>query len=164
MTNAIPLTLAGNLTADPEYRSHEGREYANFTVASSERVYNQQDRTWGDGPVTYMPCSLSGSLVRGLKDANVVKGRRVLVHGVLRTRWWQDRDTGKDRSRPELRVEHIGLIPLPVRDGRQGGGQGGGMRPGTAGDQPWGGQQQGGGGGWAPDSQGWQPGDDETPF
>ena len=49
-----PLTITGNLTADPELRyTATGIAVAAFTVAASRRVYDQESGQWKDGT----PCS-----------------------------------------------------------------------------------------------------------
>ena len=44
------ITVVGNLTADPELRfTPSGAAVANFTVASTPRMFDRQSNEWKDG-------------------------------------------------------------------------------------------------------------------
>lgn len=162
MSNDIPITVVGNLTADPVIREYEGKRFGGFTLGSTPRYFDRQSNTWKDGTPTFMPVNITDAQVRALEAARIGKGSGVIVKGTMKTRGWTDRETQKPRSRVEMHAESIGLLLLPPRRD-DAGGQGGGMRPGTAGDQPWSGQQGG-----QPQGDAWQGDqgqfDDETPF
>ena len=50
MAGETTLTIVGNLTADPEIRTiGSGATVANFTVASTPRVWNRQTNQYEDG-------------------------------------------------------------------------------------------------------------------
>ena len=50
MANLNKVFLMGNLTADPELRfTPAGAAVANFTVASTPRVYDRNHSQWNDG-------------------------------------------------------------------------------------------------------------------
>ena len=54
----IPVTLVGNLTADPELRfTPSGAAVASFTVAVSKRV-KYEAGNWKDGPSSFVRCSV----------------------------------------------------------------------------------------------------------
>jgi single-stranded DNA-binding protein len=47
MAGETPITLIGNLTADPELRfTPSGAAVANFTVASTPRTFDRQTNEW----------------------------------------------------------------------------------------------------------------------
>ena len=53
MAGDTTITVVGNLTADPELRfTPSGAAVANFTVASTPRIYDRQSGEWKDGEAT----------------------------------------------------------------------------------------------------------------
>ena len=47
MAGETPITVVGNLTADPELRfTPSGAAVANFTVASTPRTFDRQTNEW----------------------------------------------------------------------------------------------------------------------
>lgn len=125
------VILIGNLGKDLETRYFpNGDAVANATIATSE--------SWTD--------KASGEKKEHTEWHNVVfrrklaeiaaqylkKGSKVYVEGSLRTRKWQDKDTGKDRFTTEIIVNDMQML-----DGRPGGGTGsmddGGSRGGSSG-------------------------------
>lgn len=104
MAGETTLTIVGNLTADPEIRTiGTGATVANFTVASTPRVWNPvRGRS---GPL-FMRCSawrdMAGHIAQSLK-----KGTRVIVTGRLQQRSYQAQD-GSNRTIVELQVDEIG--------------------------------------------------------
>ena len=52
------ITVVGNLTADPELRfTPSGAAVANFTVASTPRIFDRQTNEWKDGDALFMSSS-----------------------------------------------------------------------------------------------------------
>ncbi len=177
MAGETIITIVGNLTADPELRhTQNGIAVANFTIASTPRVFDRQANEYKDGDPLFLRASAwreFGEHIAG----SLQKGTRVIAQGELKVRTFQ-REDGTNGTSTELAVTAIGpelryatATVQRVPSGQGGGGFGGGQPQG----QPWG-QQQGGGqpqNTWSaaqPGSQGdqWQqPGgqyNDETPF
>lgn len=107
MAGETTLTIVGNLTADPEIRTiGTGATVANFTVASTPRVWNRQTNQYEDGQALFMRCSawrdMAGHIAQSLK-----KGVRVIVTGRLQQRSYQAQD-GSNRTIVELQVDEIG--------------------------------------------------------
>ena len=107
MAGEATLTIVGNLTADPEIRTiGTGATVANFTVASTPRVWNRQTNQYEDGQALFMRCSawrdMAGHIAQSLK-----KGVRVIVTGRLQQRSYQAQD-GSNRTIVELQVDEIG--------------------------------------------------------
>lgn len=107
MAGETTLTIVGNLTADPEIRTiGTGATVANFTVASTPRVWNRQTNQYEDGQALFMRCSawrdMAGHIAQSLK-----KGVRVIVMGRLQQRSYQAQD-GVNRTIVELQVDEIG--------------------------------------------------------
>jgi len=107
MSGETSTTVAGNLTADPELRfTDAGTAVANFTIASTPRVFNQARGAWVDGETLY----LRASLWRGAAEnaaASLAKGTRVIATGALKPRTYTTK-TGEKRTVIEFDVEEIG--------------------------------------------------------
>lgn len=105
------LTVVGNLTADPVLRTtSNGSTVANLTVASTPRQYDRNTGQWEDGEALFMRCSAWDSTYSPMASniqASLAKGMRVIAHGRLVQRTYQDRD-GNNRSVMELHLDEIG--------------------------------------------------------
>ncbi|MDT0118196.1 single-stranded DNA-binding protein [Microbacterium sp. PRF11] len=107
MTGETTLTIVGNLTADPELRhTQNGIPVANFTVASTPRVFDRQANEWKDGEALFMRCSAWREVAEHIAGS-LSKGTRVVATGQLKHRSYQDRE-GNNRSSLELEVDEIG--------------------------------------------------------
>jgi single-strand DNA-binding protein len=151
MAGETPITLVGNLTADPELRfTPSGAAVANFTVASTPRTFDRQSNEWRDGDAMFLNCSIWRQAAENVAES-LQKGMRVVAQGRLKARSYETRE-GEKRTVMELDVEEVGpslkyATAKVARVTRGGGGYGGG------GDDPWasqpaapqGGGQQGGG-------------------
>ena len=108
------VTISGNLTRDPEFRATQsGSSVLSFSVAVNDRRQNAQTGEWEDVP-NYVDCTMFGRRAEGLKDY-LSKGTKVAIEGKLRWSQWQDRETGKNRSKLEVIVDQIEF--LSRRDG-----------------------------------------------
>ena len=157
-----PITVIGNLTQDPELRfTPSGAAVANFTVASTPRYMDRQTNEWKDGETLFMRCSVWREAAENVAES-LVRGSRVIVSGRLKSRSWDDKETGQRRSTMELEVDEVGpslryataKVNKTQRGG--GGGFGGGQQGGGFGGQ--GGQQGGGGFGGGQQSDPWATG------
>lgn len=101
-------TITGNLTNDPELRfTTGGTSVVNFTVASTDRVYDRSTGEWKDGPTLFMNCfAWKNSGAENIAES-LTKGAAVMVIGKLRQRSYTTKD-GEKRSVIELEVEEIG--------------------------------------------------------
>jgi single-strand DNA-binding protein len=164
----IPLTIVGNLTADPELRfTPSGQAVANFTVASTSRFLDKQTQEWKDGDTVFIRCSVWRQYAENVAES-LTKGTRVIVTGRLKVRQYETREGGKgtsvecdvDEVGPALRHATAKVNRVARSDGfggaQPGGGfggggqQGGGYGGGRA-DDPWASQAGGSGGGGFPD-------------
>ena len=152
MAGETPITVIGNLTADPELRfTPSGAAVANFTVASTPRTFDRQTNEWKDGEALFLNCSVWRQAAENAAES-LVRGMRVIVQGNLKARSYETRE-GEKRTVFEIDVQEVGpslkyataKVSKTTRSGSGGGGGGGGY---TGGDDPWssGGGQQGGGG------------------
>jgi single-strand DNA-binding protein len=176
MAGEPPITLIGNLTGDPELRfTPSGAAVANFTVACTPRTLDRQSNEWKDGETLFISCSVWRQVAENVAES-LTRGARVVVHGRLKARSYDDRD-GNKRTVFECDVEEIGAsmryatlkISKTSRSdgggfggggnqggGNQGGGYGGGQAAAPQND-PWATPQgqQGGGGQAAPQNDPW---------
>jgi single-strand DNA-binding protein len=98
------VTIAGNLTGEPELRfTPNGAAVANFTLAVTPRV--KDGDSWRDGETSFFRCVAWRALAEHL--AELAKGDRVLAVGSLRQRSWEAED-GQRRSVVEVQVEEAG--------------------------------------------------------
>jgi single-strand DNA-binding protein len=140
MAGETPITLIGNLTADPELRfTPSGAAVANFTVASTPRTFDRQTNEWKDGDAMFLNCAVWRQAAENVAES-LQKGMRVIVQGRLKSRSYETRE-GERRTVFEVDVDEIGpalryATAKVTRSSGGGGSQGGG-----------GGRQSGGGGG-----------------
>ncbi|MGN7247509.1 single-stranded DNA-binding protein [Janibacter anophelis] len=166
MAGETPITVVGNLTADPELRfTPSGAAVANFTVASTPRTFDRQTNEWKDAETLFMRCSVWREAAENVAES-LNRGTRVVVTGRLVSRSWEDKETGQKRSVMEMQVDEVGpslrYATAKVTKTQRGGGGGGG---GQGGGWGGGGQQGGQGGGfggqqddpWATGGQGGAP-------
>ncbi|MGZ5378516.1 MAG: single-stranded DNA-binding protein [Mycobacterium sp.] len=173
------ITVIGNLTADPELRfTPSGAAVANFTVASTPRIFDRQTNEWKDGEALFLRCSIWREAAENVAES-LTRGSRVIVSGRLKQRSFETRE-GEKRTVVELEVDEIGpslkyataKVNKASRSGGGGGGFGSGSGSGDGGgggsrsaapaggsdakqDDPW---------GSAPASGSFSGSDDEPPF
>lgn len=107
MSGETIVTVVGNLTADPELRfTQSGLAVANFTIASTPRMFDARAREWKDGDALFLRCSLWREFAEQVAGS-LSKGVRVIAQGRLVQRNFETKD-GERRSALELQVEEIG--------------------------------------------------------
>lgn len=168
MSGEPPIVLIGNLTGDPELRfTPSGAAVANFTIACTPRTLDRQSNEWKDGETLFIGCSVWRQVAENVAES-LVRGSRVVVHGRLKARSYDDRD-GNKRTVFECDVEEIGAsmkyatvkITKTTRSGNDAGGftganQGGGAPQ----NDPW---ASPAGGGAAPQNDPWATGSSQEP-
>ncbi|MGI8947486.1 MAG: single-stranded DNA-binding protein [Ornithinimicrobium sp.] len=160
MAGETPISLVGNLTADPELRfTPSGAAVANFTVASTPRQFDRQNNEWKDGDTLFMRCSIWRDAAENVAES-LHRGARVVVTGRLVQRSWETPE-GEKRTVVEMQADEVGpslkyataQVTKAQRGG--GGGFGGGSQGGQSGGQ---GGQSGQGGRSQPDADPWATG------
>ena len=161
-----PITLVGNVVADPELRfTPSGAAVANFRVASTPRVYNRDAGQYEDGEALFLTCNVWRQAAENVAES-LSKGMRVIVNGRLKQRSYQTKD-GDNRTVYEVEVDEVGpslkfataQVNRTPREGGGGGGFGGGG--GNWGGNPGGGFGGGGNpGGNNPNQQNQAPAND----
>ena len=174
MAGETPITLIGNLTADPELRfTPSGAAVANFTVASTPRTFDRQTNEWRDGDAMFLNCAVWRQAAENVAES-LQKGMRVIVQGRLKSRSYETRE-GERRTVFEVDVDEIGpalryataKVTRSSSGGQGGGGRsGGGQSGGGLSEDPWSGGGANSGGGRTQGADPWAttPQSDEPPF
>jgi single-strand DNA-binding protein len=101
------ITVVGNLTGDPELRfTPSGAAVANFTVASTPRMFDKNTNEWKDGDALFMRCSVWRQQAENVAES-LTKGTAVIVQGRLKQRSYETKE-GEKRTVMEMDVEDVG--------------------------------------------------------
>lgn len=107
------VILLGRLTRDPEQRTTaSGKTVVSFSLAV--------DRAGQDDQADFFDITAWDKLGE-LVVKYLSKGRRVLVQGRLRQDSWEDKETGKRRSRVEVTATDVTFLDGPSGESSQGG-------------------------------------------
>jgi single-strand DNA-binding protein len=171
-----PITVVGNLVADPELRfTPSGQPVATFRIASTPRIRDNATNEWKDGDSLFLSCNVWRQAAENVAES-LQRGMRVIVTGRLKQRNYETKE-GEKRTVYEVEVDDVGpslrnasaKVNRVSRGGGEGGFSGGGNRGGNSGGNSsggYGGQSSSSGGGgknedpWASDA-GYS---DEPPF
>lgn len=98
------VILKGNLTRDPEVRfTPKGTPVCEFAMATNRRWLDEQGQQRDD--VTFHECRCWGRSGEALGQ-HFAKGRPILIHGHVAQEKWEDKTTGKQRSKTLNIVDH----------------------------------------------------------
>ena len=118
MASVNKVIIVGNLGRDPEVRySPDGAAICNVTIATSSQWKDKntgekrEETEWHRVVFYNRLAEIAGEYLK--------KGRSVYVEGRLKTRKWQDKDTGADRYATEIVADQMQML-----GGREGGGGG----------------------------------------
>ncbi|MFD4836140.1 single-stranded DNA-binding protein [Achromobacter sp. NPDC058515] len=120
MASVNKVILVGNLGRDPEVRySPEGAAICNMSIATTSSWKDKasgekrEETEWHRVVMYNRLAEIAGEYLK--------KGRSVYIEGRLKTRKWQDKDTGADRYSTEVVADQMQML-----GGREDGGGGGG--------------------------------------
>jgi single-strand DNA-binding protein len=103
------VILLGHAGKDPEVHILRSGTLANLSLATSERYKDNrgewQERTEWHNLAGYQRV---GEILRDYDQ----KGSRLFVEGELRTRSWEDRESGQRKFRTEVVVREVSLLSL----------------------------------------------------
>lgn len=103
------VMLLGRLGQDPELKyTQSGTAVANFSVATSDKKKNPQTQQWEEETDWH-------NIVAWGKQAETVgkylsKGSQLLVEGRMKTRTWDDKNTGRKAYKTEVIMEKMEFI------------------------------------------------------
>ena len=107
MAGETIITVVGNLTADPELRyTQTGLAVANFTIASTPKVFDKQSNEWKDGDALFLRASVWREFAENVAGS-LARGTRVIATGQLKQRSYETAQ-GEKRTSFELDVDSIG--------------------------------------------------------
>lgn len=87
-----PITVVGNMVADPELRfTPSGAAVSNFRIASTPRRFDSQSNQWVDGEALFLTCNVWRQAAENVAES-LQKGMRVIVNGRLRQRSFETRE------------------------------------------------------------------------
>src|ERR1700692_783821 len=124
-----PITVVGNLVADPELRfTASGQPVATFRVASTPRIRDAATNEGKDGDSLFLPCNVWRQAAENVAES-LQRGMRVIVSGRLKQRSYETKE-GEKRTVFEVEVEDVGpslrtASARATRAQRPGGGFGG---------------------------------------
>lgn len=123
MANLNKVMLIGNLTRDPELRyTPKGTAVADIGLAINRVWSNDQGQKQEE--TTFVDVTLWGRQAE-LAQQYLSKGRGAYIEGRLQMDTWDDKETGKKRSKLKVIGETLQFMP----DGKGGSGGGGSDRP-----------------------------------
>ena len=171
-----PITVVGNLVADPELRfTQSGQPVATFRIASTPRIRDNATNEWKDGDSLFLTCNVWRQAAENVAES-LQRGMRVIVTGRLKQRNYETKE-GEKRTVYEVEVDDVGPslrnASAKVNRASRGSGEGGfsggnsGGNNSNRGSGYSGGQGSSSGGSsrtedpWASDSAGYS---DEPPF
>ncbi len=125
MASVNKVIIVGNLGRDPEVRySPEGSAICNLSLATTSQWKDKasgekrEETEWHRVVMYNRLAEIAGEYLK--------KGRAVYVEGRLKTRKWQDKDTGADRYSTEIVADQMQMLGGRDDGGGGGGGYGGG--------------------------------------
>jgi len=97
------VNLVGRAGRDPEVKYFEtGSVVCNLTLAVNRRAKNSDEPDWFNLEIWGKTAQIAADYVR--------KGGLIGVTGSLKFDYWQDRNTGVERSKPVIRVDRLELL------------------------------------------------------
>jgi len=102
-----PITVVGNLVADPELRfTQSGQPVATFRIASTPRIRDNATNEWKDGDSLFLTCNVWRQAAENVAES-LQRGMRVIVTGRLKQRNYETKE-GEKRTVYEVEVDDVG--------------------------------------------------------
>ncbi|RTZ45387.1 single-stranded DNA-binding protein [Candidimonas sp. SYP-B2681] len=123
MASVNKVILVGNLGRDPEVRySPDGAAICNVSIATTSQW---KDKTSGEKrEETEWHRVVFYNRLAEIAGEYLKKGRSVYIEGRLKTRKWQDKDTGADRFSTDIVADQMQMLGGREGDASMGGGGG----------------------------------------
>lgn len=107
MASVNKVILVGNLGRDPEIRySADGSAICNASVATTSKYKkngeNVEETEWHRIVFFNRLAEIAGEYLK--------KGRSVYIEGRIKTRKWQDKETGQDRYATEIVADQMQML------------------------------------------------------
>ncbi|OII60879.1 single-stranded DNA-binding protein [Streptomyces sp. CC53] len=105
MAGETPITLIGNVVANPELRfTPSGAAVANFRVASTPRTFDRTTNEWKDGDPLFLSVSVWRQQAENVAES-IRRGDRVIVVGRLGQRQYEK--DGERKSSYEIQADDV---------------------------------------------------------
>ena len=102
-----PITIVGNLVADPELRfTASGQPVASFRIASTPRVMDKATNEWKDGDSLFLTVNVWRQQAESVTES-LQRGMRVIVTGRLKQRSYETKE-GEKRTVFEVEADDVG--------------------------------------------------------
>jgi single-strand DNA-binding protein len=102
-----PITVVGNLVADPELRfTPSGQPVATFRIASTPRIRDNASGDWKDGDSLFLTCNVWRQAAENVAES-LQRGMRVIVTGRLKQRNYETKE-GEKRTVYEVEADDVG--------------------------------------------------------
>lgn len=105
------VILVGNVGREPSFRFVEGRQLAEFSLATSEPGYTSRDGVKMPERTEWHNIVVWDRLAQ-TAERYVHKGTKLFVEGKLRTRHWEDRNTIK-HTITEICADNFDILSQP---------------------------------------------------
>jgi single-strand DNA-binding protein len=107
MANLNHVVLLGNLTRDAELKyTNTGTAVSKFSLAVNRRI--KKGDVWTD-EANFFDIVIWGKTAENLTQY-LLKGKQVAIEGELRQSRWDDKETGKSRSKVEISATNVQLL------------------------------------------------------
>ncbi|QHF97917.1 single-stranded DNA-binding protein [Streptomyces sp. NHF165] len=106
MSGETPITMTGNVVAEPELRfTPSGAAVCNFRIASTPRRFDKQRNEWTDGDPLFLGVAVWRQQAEHVAES-ITRGTRVIVTGKLTQRQYEDKD-GNRRSSYDIQADEV---------------------------------------------------------
>ena len=106
MVDNNSVAISGNLTRDPDMRyTQSGMAILSIGVAVNDEKKNPNTGQYEEFP-NFIDCTMFGNRAEGV-SRYLHKGTKVSIEGKLRYSSWNDKETGKNRSKLEVLIDNI---------------------------------------------------------
>lgn len=113
MSGFSNVVLMGNLTRDPELRyTSAGKAVCSLTVAISRKFGERED-------TAFIDCTIWNNAAETVAK-HFTKGKPIIIRGELTQDEWEDRETGKRRTKLKVTANGFSFIPRESREEQPG--------------------------------------------
>lgn len=111
MASINVVNISGRLAKKPDIRDFGSFKGANLSVVVSRRYMDKNKQPQEE--VSFIDCTVIGKLV-DIIEANLDKGSALSIKGRLKQEKWNDKETGKERSKMVVAIEDLFFAASPA--------------------------------------------------
>lgn len=114
MSDLNQVNITGRLTHEPEHRvTPSGTDVADLQIAIGRKYKSREGATKED--TSFISCTAFGSSAKFVAN-HCYKGQLVFINGRLKQETWEDKSTGKNRSKIKITIEQINPLQWRNKD------------------------------------------------